>query len=85
MSNRSTARMAAICVCGRPDFAEVHRVPPRPAWWKRLLSLAWPRWTWGHTKDVHAFVDRDALGLARNQLRRVRRELERKRRRAAGG
>ncbi len=85
MSTRSSAPLPRLCACGRPSYHPAHQVPPLLAWWQRLLSLAWPRWTWGHTNDVHDFVDRVELGATRAQIRRVRKAIERERRRAAEG
>lgn len=82
MSTRSSAPLPRLCICGRPGHSPVHHVPPPPAWWQRLLSLAWPRWVWGHTSDVHEFVDRAEFGATRAQLRRVRKSIEREKRRA---
>lgn len=84
MSNRTTHRLPAMCACGRPKYHPCHQVPAPPPWWKRLLTLAWPSWTWGHTKDVHGYVDRAELGATREQLRRLKRDVERQRRKAAG-
>ena len=82
MSTRSSAPMPRLCVCGRPAYHPAHQVPAPPSWWRRLLTLAWPRHLWGHTQDVHEFVDAAQLGATRAQIRRVRKALERERRRA---
>lgn len=82
MSSRSTAPVPRLCVCGRPEGHPWHRVPRPPPWWRRLLSLAWPRWTWGQTEEIHAYVDRNELAYTRESLRRLKRAIAKERRRA---
>jgi F420-0:gamma-glutamyl ligase-like protein len=71
------------CVCGRTKGDQVHAYKRPPPWWARLVLLAWPRWVWGQHAGVHEFMGVSELGLARNKLRALRRELDRAKRRAS--
>lgn len=72
-------------VCGKPASDEVHEVVRMPPLCKRLLTIAWPRWTWGSPRGAHAYVERDILVRIQEETAAMRRRLERLKRQVAAG
>lgn len=66
-------------LCGQGRSAECHIVN-KPGFWKRILGLAWPRWI---HNNGHKYQDVDAVIRAEEDAARLRRKINRRRRKAS--
>lgn len=67
-------------VCGKKREHTCHQLEnPRPPWWRLLLGIIWPRWTWGERAGIHVFQDDSQRATNAEVMYRIRQSIRKRR------
>lgn len=66
-------------LCKKLQRHPVHTVAEPLPLWRRLLSLAWPRWMWGDPAGRHAFFSKHNRVMQSNEMHKLRMQIRKNR------